>query len=112
MDNTAVFAVLLSAAAGSLFRRTAQATTTAYALLAAVCGGTMLVWLGRDSPFGRDAVEAVLTVNPLAAGLSIIEMPGFKEYDLALANWRFMAAASAVLAGVLLMQTRRLSRPR
>jgi hypothetical protein len=109
--GTAVFALLASAAVGSLFRRTAAATTTAYTLLVGLCGGTMLVWLGRDAPFGHSTVQTVLTVNPLAAALSVIEMPGFTQYNLVPANWWFLGYASAFCLVVLILQTWRLTRP-
>jgi hypothetical protein len=108
---TALFALLASAAVGSLFRRTAQATAAAYVLLTVLCAGTMLVWQGRDAPFGRATVEAVLRFNPLAAALRLIQAPGFAEYDLVPANWWFLGWASAVALGVLFVQTWRLSRP-
>src|SRR5262249_42153967 len=72
---TAVFAVLLGAAVSSLFRHTAVATTVAYLALLAVCAGPLLFWLGRDAPFGHRTVEAVLTVNPLAAALNASNNP-------------------------------------
>ncbi len=108
---TAVFALLAGAAVGSLFRRTAPATTTAYAVLVCVCAGTMLVWLGRDAPFGHAFVETVLMINPLAAALSVIEMPGFTQYNLVPANWWFLGYASAFCLVVLVLQTWRLTRP-
>jgi ABC-type transport system involved in multi-copper enzyme maturation permease subunit len=108
---TAVFALLASAAVGSLFRRTAPATTTAYTVLVGLCAGTMLVWLGRDAPFGHSTVETVLTLNPLAAALSVIEMPGFTQYNLVPANWWFLGCASAFCLVVLIVETWRLTRP-
>ena len=108
---TAVFALLLSAAVGSLFRRTAVATTVAYSLLIALVAGTMLVWLGRGSPFGLSTVEAVLSVNPLAAALSLIRVPGFAEYELVPGNWWFLGWSSAASLGVLIVQTWRLVQP-
>jgi ABC-type transport system involved in multi-copper enzyme maturation permease subunit len=107
----AVFSLLASAAVGSLFRRTAPATTTAYALVAGLCAGTMLVWLGRDAPFGHATVQAALVTNPLAAALSVIEMPGFTQYNLVPGNWWFLGYASAVCLIVLVVQTWRLTRP-
>ena len=108
---TAAFSMLLSAAVGSLFRRTAPATAAAYVALLAVCAGPLLVWLGRDAPFGREAVEAALVINPIAAALSVIRMEGFREYNLIPANWWFLGIASAISLVVLLAQTRRVSRP-
>lgn len=109
---TAVFAMLLSAAVGSLFKRTAPATAAAYAALLAVCGAPLLVWLGRDAPFGHDTVEAALIINPIAAALSVIRLPGFRDYDLIPGNWWFLGIASVVCLLILLGQTRRISRPR
>ena len=108
---TTVFALLLSAAVGSLFRRSAAATTAAYIALVVICVGPMLIWLGRDAPFGHSAVQAVLVINPLAAALQVMEVPGFRQYNLVPANWWIMGGASLLLAAVLSFQTWRLSRP-
>lgn len=109
---TAVFAMLLSAAIGSLFRRTAPATAAAYAALLLVCGAPLLIWLGRDAPFGHDTVEAALVINPVASALSVIRLAGFRDYQLIPGNWWFLGIASAVCLLVLIAQTRRISRPR
>jgi ABC-type transport system involved in multi-copper enzyme maturation permease subunit len=108
---TALFAMLLSAAVGSLFRRTAPATAAAYGALLTVCAGPLLIWLGQDAPFGHGTVESALIINPVAAALSVIRTAGFQEYDLIPANWWFMGIASAVSLVVLVAQTRRISRP-
>lgn len=109
---TSVFALSLSAAVSSLYRRTAGATTTAYAALVGLCGGTMLVWLGRDAPFSHYTVENVLKVNPLATALSLLKAPGFESYSLAPANWWIMGVGSVVCLTVLAVQVWRLTRPR
>jgi ABC-type transport system involved in multi-copper enzyme maturation permease subunit len=106
-----LFALLLSAAMSSLFRRTAVATATAYALLVFICGGTMLVWLGRGAPFGHRIVQNVLTVNPMAAALGMINLPGFAQYHLLPANWWFTGYASALCFLVLVFRTWQLARP-
>jgi len=111
LTATAGFAMLLSAATGSLFKRTAAATAAAYAALLAVCGAPLLIWLGRDAPFGHDTVERALLVNPVAAALSVIRLPGFNHYDLIPGNWWFLGIASAVSLLVLFGQTWRISRP-
>jgi ABC-type transport system involved in multi-copper enzyme maturation permease subunit len=108
---TALFGILLSAAVGSLFRRTATATVTAYSLLLLVYAGTMLIWLGRDFPFSHTTVETALTANPMAAAFSVIEVGGFEKYNLLPGNWWFIGAASAAMLGVLVVQTWRLTRP-
>jgi len=60
---TAVFAMLVSAAVGCFFRRTAAAIATAYAILLAICCLPMLIWMGRDAPFGHDTVETALSFS-------------------------------------------------
>ena len=109
---TAVFAMLLSAAVGSLFSRTATATAAAYSVLLGICAVPMLIWLGRDAPFGHDVVERALQLNPIAAALSVIRLPGFQDYTLIPANWWFLGIASVVSLIVLIVQTYRISRPR
>jgi len=111
LAGTAVFAVLLGAAASSLARTTAAAMATANVVLVAVCAGPLLVWLGRDAPFGHAAVEAALTVSPVAAALHAAEAPGFVGYDLLPANGYAVGAACAALLLVLVLRVRRLSRP-
>lgn len=108
---TAGFAMMLSAAIGSLFKRTAPATAAAYAALLFVCGAPLLVWLGRDAPFGHDTVERALIINPVAAALSVIRLQGFTDYNLIPGNWWFLGFTSAICAVILLAQTHRISRP-
>ena len=102
---------MLSAAVGSLCRRTAVATTVSYGLLGAACIGTMLFWLGRGTSFSQATVQSVLTVNPMAAALTIIEAPGFTTYTLVPANWWWMGGLCLACSAVLLVQTWRLTRP-
>ncbi|WP_010583995.1 ABC transporter permease [Schlesneria paludicola] len=108
---TAVFAMLLSAAVGSLFLRTAAATAAAYGALLSICCLPLLIWMGRDAPFGHSTVEAALSINPIAAALSVIRMPGFQNYTLIPVNWWFMGIFSLVSLCVLLGQSYRISRP-
>ncbi|MGE0374484.1 MAG: ABC transporter permease [Planctomycetaceae bacterium] len=108
---TAVFVMLVSAAVGSLFSRTVTAIAAAYAAVIAFCAGPLLVWLGRDAPFGHDTVEAALMVNPVAAALAVIRISGFREYELIPGNWWALGIASAVSLLVLIWQTHRVSRP-
>jgi ABC-type transport system involved in multi-copper enzyme maturation permease subunit len=107
----AIFAITVGAAASSLFRTTAVSTAVAYAVLAAVCVVPLLIWLGRDGPFGYPAVRAALIINPVAAALCAAEAPGFARYDLLPANWWVIGGASLVLLLVLIIRTRRLYRP-
>jgi len=108
---TALFAMLLCAAAGSLFRTASRATIAAYSVLLAICCGPILVWLCRDAPFGHAFVERVLLLNPVAAALSVIRVRGFTSYDLIPGHWWFLGIASALSLAVLLWQTHRISQP-
>ncbi|MGE3316409.1 MAG: ABC transporter permease [Planctomycetaceae bacterium] len=108
---TAVFSLLLSAAVSSLFYRTATATSVSYSILVGLCAGTMLIWLGRDTRFGHSTVEKVLSLNPMAAALQVIELPGFAEYRLVPANWWIIGFASLVCLVVLCARVWKLTRP-
>lgn len=106
-----IFSILLTAAASSLSRNTAVATAIAYGVLMLICAGSLLIWLGRDAPFGRTTVETALSVNPMAAALNVIQAPGFTEYNLVPINWVVTIGMSFVLLVVLIVQTVRLTRP-
>jgi ABC-type transport system involved in multi-copper enzyme maturation permease subunit len=108
---TAVFAVLVSAAASTLFRSTAQATTASYVALLAICVAPLLVWLGREAPFGHATVQAVLTINPVAAALQASATPGFDQYELLPANWWIIGFACLGLLVFLALRTWQLCRP-
>jgi ABC-type transport system involved in multi-copper enzyme maturation permease subunit len=106
-----VFAVLVSAAASSLFRSTATATAVANMVLVGVCVGPLLIWLGRDAPFGHRTVETALTISPLAAALHASETAGFAQYELLPANWWLIGGISVALLVLLVFRTRQLYRP-
>jgi ABC-type transport system involved in multi-copper enzyme maturation permease subunit len=108
---TAVFAVLVSAALSTLFRSTATATTASYLVLLAVCVAPLLIWLGREAPFGHATVEAILTINPVAAALQASDTPGFTQYELLPANWWIIGSACVVLTFFLGLRTWQLCRP-
>jgi ABC-type transport system involved in multi-copper enzyme maturation permease subunit len=108
---TCLLALMLSAMVSSLFRRTATATVTAYGLLLVLSVGTLLFWVGRDAMFGHNLVEQVLMVNPLAAALSVMEVPGFVQYHLVPASWWVVGTISLVCLVVLQVQVWRLTRP-
>jgi hypothetical protein len=108
---TAAVAVLVGATASSVFRSTAAATAASYLVLAAVCVAPLLVWLGREAPFGHRTVEAALTLNPVAAALHAADTPGFAEYQLLPGNWWVTGGACGGLLAVLVARTWRLTRP-
>ena len=107
----AMFALSLSAAISSLFRRTATATTVSYGLLVGLCAGSLLIWLGYNAPFTRPTVEAALMVNPMAGALTLIDARGFEDFELFPAHWWFLAGGCGVSLFVLSVQTWRLTRP-
>ncbi|MCH5377395.1 MAG: ABC transporter permease [Planctomycetes bacterium] len=111
LSLTGLLAMAVSVAASSLFSRTAIATAAAYGVLGFVCAGTMLVWVLRDTPFGHRTVERTLTINPIAAALSVIRAPGFAPYALIPNNWYFVLGACGVLGLVVSLQLYRLMRP-
>jgi len=108
---TAVFAVLLAAAASTLFRATAAATVASYLALVAICVGPLLVWLAREAPFGHETVQTVLMFDPVAAALQAFETPGFTHYELLPVNWWLTSAACVALFGVLIVRMWNLTRP-
>jgi ABC-type transport system involved in multi-copper enzyme maturation permease subunit len=107
----AVLSMLVSATISSFFRSTAIATTTSYGVLITIFGGTMLVWLNRDVPFGFDFVQQALRFNPMAAALNAIQADGFKSYNLVPSTWWITGSVCAVLLTILYVQLIRLTRP-
>ena len=108
---TAAFSILLSTTVSSFFKRSATATATSYVLLSLICMGTLLIWLGRNAPFGHSTVEFALTINPLAAALSIIKTPGFANYNLVPNNWWLLSTLCLTLVCVLTIRVRTLLKP-
>jgi ABC-type transport system involved in multi-copper enzyme maturation permease subunit len=108
---TAVLVVLISAAASAAFRTTAVATAVSYLAILGVCVLPLLIWLGRDAPFGHTTVEAALTISPVAAALCASQTPGFAIYQLLPANWQVVGCLSVVLLLFLWIRTRQLYRP-
>jgi ABC-type transport system involved in multi-copper enzyme maturation permease subunit len=108
---TAVFAVLVSAAASTLFRSTAASTTASYLILLAVCVGPLLIWLGQEAPFGYDTVRACLLIDPVAAALQAADTPYFTEYELLPANWWIIGSSCVALLLFLRIRTWQLYRP-
>lgn len=108
---TVLYTMAVSAAVGSWFSRTAAATVTVYIVLMILFLGPLLVWLGRDAPFGHDLVERVLMINPMGAALSIIEMPGFQRYNLTPISWWVAGAVSVISLLAMSIRVWRLLKP-
>ena len=108
---SAVLTLVISTFISSLFHRTATATSTAYVVLLLVFLGPMIIWLGRDAPFGHETVQTALMINPMGAALSIMETPGFKQYELWPISWWVSGITTLVLLVALGTQVWRLNRP-
>jgi ABC-type transport system involved in multi-copper enzyme maturation permease subunit len=106
-----LFALTLSATVSSFFKRTAPATIVAYAVLVLVWGGTMLVWLARDAPFGHETVATVLVINPMAAALSVLDVANFGDYELVPSAWWATGMLSILCLVVITVQLARFTRP-
>lgn len=107
----AILSMLISATVSSFFRSTAVATAVSYALLVAIFGGTMLIWMNREAPFGFDFVQNALRLNPMAAALNAMQAEGFQSYNLIPSAWGITGACSVVLMIILYVQTLRLTKP-
>lgn len=107
----AILAVTVSAFVSSLFRRTAAATATAYGVLIAIFIGTLLVWLGRDAPFGFATVRAALIINPVAAAMAEMKVAGFEPYDLVPIAWWVSGGLSLACLVGLAVRIAQISRP-
>lgn len=103
-------AMMLSAVVGCWFRRTASATTAAYVAVVGLFGGSLLIWLARDAPFGYQTVETVLKFNPMAAALAVFNVPGFQTYNLVPASWWIASIVVAVCFGVMRFRVQSLMR--
>lgn len=90
------FTLIASAAIGSFFRRTTPATITSYALLTALTGLPLLIWLGRDAPFGFRVVQSALVLSPISSALSFMGAADFEQYHLVPGNWYFLGAGSVL----------------
>jgi ABC-type transport system involved in multi-copper enzyme maturation permease subunit len=106
-----VFSLAVSAFVSCIFRRAAASTTAAYGILFVIYAGSILVWLGRDAPFGHDVVEFALRLNLLAAALNILEVQGFTQYDIVSESWWIAGVTSAVLYLFVIVRTQLLLRP-
>ena len=108
---TASLTLLVSAAVSSLFARTATATTVSYIVLIVLFLGPLLIWLGREQPFGHRTVQMALMANPMGAALAVMQSPGFVRYELLPASWWISGIASFLLLVGLCVRTWRLTRP-
>lgn len=106
----AIYALAVSSAVGSLFRYTAVSTAATYVVVIGIFVAPILIWFARDAPFGRDTVQAALLTTPVGAALSVINAPGFEDYDLLPVSWWIAALVSTLMFAVLGIQVWRLTR--
>lgn len=106
-----ILAMMISATLGSFFRRTAAATTAAYVAVLGLFGGTLLIWLARDAPFGFETVQRALQLNPMAAALSVFNVPGFSAYQLVPAAWWTAGVLCVLLFLIMRYRVQQLTRP-
>ncbi|TWT64859.1 ABC transporter permease [Allorhodopirellula solitaria] len=106
----AIEALAVSAAIGSLFRTTAVSTTASYIAVITLFLTPMLVWLGRDAPFGHETVETALLLTPVGAALNVIGAPGFENYDLLPLAWWIAGGVSILMFSILGAKVWRLTR--
>ncbi len=109
---TAAVSLMVSATISSFCSRSSSSTTISYVVLLALYAGTMLIWLGRNAPFGHSTVEYTLRLNSMAAALSVIGTPGFAGYQLIPDSWWISGTACGVMLVALFMRTRAIMRPR
>ncbi|MCA8995591.1 MAG: ABC transporter [Planctomycetaceae bacterium] len=106
-----LFLVVVSAAMGAFFRRSIPATVAAYCVAGALTAVPLLIWMGRDAPFGYRAVRWALLVDPISAPLAVMRSNGFEDYRLLPGNWYFLIGGALVGLFLFWFQTVRLSRP-
>ncbi|QDT62182.1 ABC-2 family transporter protein [Stieleria bergensis] len=108
---TVLYALAVSAAVGCLFRSTALSTAASYIAVMTLFLAPLLVWLGRDAPFGFDLVQNSLLINPVGAAMSIMETPGFAQYNLLPQAWIVAGAVSLSMFLLFGLKVWRLTRP-
>jgi len=108
---SALMVVLVTAAISSLVNKTAVATATSYGVLFALFAGTLLVWLARGKPFGKQFVESALMFNPAAVALAEMRVSGMEDLNLTPFAWYIALIICGVSAIVLSMRVWRLTCP-
>jgi ABC-type transport system involved in multi-copper enzyme maturation permease subunit len=108
---TAAFAVLVSVAVSTLFRSTATSMIVSFIVLLTVCMGPLLIWLGREAPWGHATVQSALMLDPVAAALMAADTPSFNQYELLPLDWWIVGSACVVLLGFIGARTWQLYRP-
>jgi len=103
--------VTVTACISSFAKKTAVATATSYGILFTLFAGTLLVWLARGKPFGKQFVENALILNPAAAALAEMRMPGMEDLNLTPIAWWIGLGVSFLAMVILSWRTWRLTCP-
>jgi ABC-type transport system involved in multi-copper enzyme maturation permease subunit len=108
---SALLVVTVTACISSFAKKTAVATATSYGILFTLFAGTLLVWLARGKPFGKQFVENALILNPAAAALAEMRMPGMEDLNLTPIAWWIGLGVSFIAMVILSWRTWRLTCP-
>jgi len=108
---SALMVVLVTACISSLVNKTAVATATSYGVLFALFAGSLLVWLARGKPFGKQFVESALMFNPAAVALAEMRVSGMEDLNLTPWAWYIALAICGVASVILSLRVWRLTCP-
>jgi ABC-type transport system involved in multi-copper enzyme maturation permease subunit len=108
---SALVVVTVTACISGFAKKTAVATATSYGVLFILFAGTLLVWLARGKPFGKQFVENSLILNPAAAALAEMQMPGMEDLNLTPTAWWIGLGVSFAALVLLSLRTWRLTCP-
>jgi len=103
--------VLVTACISSVVNKTAVATATSYGVLFSLFAGTLLVWLARGKPFGKQFVEATLMLNPAAVALAEMRVSGMEDLNLTPWAWWIAQGICGIASIILSLRVWRLTCP-
>lgn len=84
---SAVLSLMVSATVSTFFKSTAVSTTVSYGVLLLIFAGTMVFWANLGAPFSHDFVQQVLSLNPMAGALNVMQVSGFEDFELVPRTW-------------------------
>jgi len=108
---SALVVVLVTACISSVVNKTAVATATSYGVLFSLFAGTLLVWLARGKPFGKQFVEATLMLNPAAVALAEMRVSGMEDLNLTPWAWWIAQGICGIASIILSLRVWRLTCP-
>jgi hypothetical protein len=108
---SALLVVLVTACISSLVNKTAVATATSHGVLFSLFAGTLLVWLARGKPFGKQFVESTLMLNPAAVALAEMRVGGMEDLNLTPWAWWIALGICSIASLILSLRVWRLTCP-